>query len=451
LRASLIEPPPSRLKVGRGTAIFLHGRCEEREERVRALGVLAGEAGSSAEARTAGEEWWATVPFESISEPATVTLRLLAELSSGAEEALDLGRIDVEPGLTGESRGQPVPGGWPGDGAERVAICMCTHDPPLDLFERQISSIRDQSHRQWICLVSDDASSPDRFEGIRRILGDDRRFVLVPSEQRLGFYANFERALTLSPPEATHIALCDQDDRWYPDRLETLLGALGEKDTLAYSDMRIVTPAGELISDTYWKYRRNNWTDLGTLLIGNTITGAASIFRRSLLDYALPFPPRIGGAFHDHWLSLVALACGPVSYVDRPLHDYVQHPGVVIGFSSANADRGADGLRGLSLRGLRLAGRLIRPGGRRRYFADYCRIALLATVLDLRCGELMSPEKRAAVARVRGLDDSLRATAGLALRSLAPGNQTMGVDRSVLAGLAWSRLARGRSRGRGRR
>jgi hypothetical protein len=87
---------------------------------------------------------------------------------------------------------------------------------------------------------------------------------------------------------------------------------------------------------------------------------------------------------------------------------------------------------------------VIRPEGRRRYFADYCRIALLATVLDLRCGELMSAEKRAAVARVRGLDDSLRATAGLALRSLAPGNETMGVDRSVLAGLAWSRLARAR-------
>ena len=446
----MLEPPPSRLSVGRGTAIFLHGRCIDPGGRIGALSVEAEEVGEVIPPRRAGEEWWATVPIGAITGPATLNLRLRAELHAGGEVAAHLGLVELDPGLPGP-RVRPAHPPWPGGAEYRVAICMGTFNPPPELFARQVSSIRDQTHEQWVCVISDDGSSPESLEAISRILDGDHRFVLVPSKERLGFYGNFERALMLAPDDATHIALCDQDDRWHPEKLETLLASLGEAETLAYSDMRIVTPGGELLSESYWRHRRNNWTDLATLLIGNTITGAASLFRRSLLDYVLPFPPRVGDAYHDHWLALVALASGPVRYVDRPLHDYVQHPDAVIGFASANADRPAGSrLASLPMRARRLAGRLARPEGRRRYFDDYCRIAHAATVLELRCGGLMSAEKRAAVARVRELDDSLRPAARLALRSLGPGNETMGVDRSVVAALGWSRLARRRSAQRAR-
>ena len=44
------------------------------------------------------------------------------------------------------------------------------------------------------------------------------------------------------PPGARHVALADQDDRWHPDKLETLLGALGDA-RMVFSDMRL-TDAG---------------------------------------------------------------------------------------------------------------------------------------------------------------------------------------------------------------
>ena len=422
--------------------MFVHGCLDDRDQEIRTLRVLAGDRGARVEARRGDSEWWAIVPIGRIAEPRSLRFRLEAELRSGETTTTDVGVVGLEPELPLVA--EPVPDRWPGETENRVAICMGTHEPPPELFRQQIESIRAQTHREWICVISDDASRPESLEVMREIIAGDERFALRPSEGRLGFYSNFERALRLAPSSATHIALSDHDDRWRPDRLETLLSALGDRHTLAYSDMRIVSSSGEVISNTYWRYRRNNWTDLARLLIGNTITGGASLFQRSLLDRALPFPPRMGNAFHDHWLALVALASGSVAYVDRTLYDYVQHRGTVIGFSSANADR-AEGVRGVAALGVRLADRVIHPEGRRRYFEDYCRIALLASALELRCGDLMTAEKRDAAREIRSLDDSAGAAARLALHSLAPGNETMGVDRSVLAGLVWSRLARRRA------
>ena len=45
---------------------------------------------------------------------------------------------------------------------------------------------------------------------------------LYRHEAKLGFYGNFERALSLVPANAELIALADQDDEWYPEKLEVL-------------------------------------------------------------------------------------------------------------------------------------------------------------------------------------------------------------------------------------
>ena len=190
-----------------------------------------------------------------------------------------------------------------------MAICLATYNPPLELFRRQLESIRSQTHANWVCLISDDCSRPEQFAALQEIVGDDPRFVVSRSPRRLGFYLNFERALALAPREAQFVALCDQDDCWYPDKLQTLLESLRDGQ-LVYSDARIVDERGRLIAPTYWGVRRNNHRDLLSLLMANSVTGAASLFRRQVLDHALPFPPGQFAHFHDHWIALVALALG---------------------------------------------------------------------------------------------------------------------------------------------
>lgn len=225
----------------------------------------------------------------------------------------------------------------------RIAICMAVFNPDRRGFAEQVDSIIAQEREDWICIVSDDGSNDDGRAVIDEATAGDPRFFHVRNTRNLGFYGNFEAALARVPPDVEFVALSDQDDRWYPYKLEALANALVDGASLAYSDMRIVDDGGRVISASYWGYRRNSWTSLPLMLVANTVTGAACMMRRSLVDLLLPFPPRVGDAFHDHWIACAALATGRIEYVDRPLYDYVQHGGSIIGHCGFEKPRRASG------------------------------------------------------------------------------------------------------------
>jgi glycosyltransferase involved in cell wall biosynthesis len=319
--------------------------------------------------------------------------------------------------------------------APLVAICMATFEPDPRLLDRQIGSIREQTHANWLCLLSDDGSSAERLGHLRELTAGDERFTLSVGAERLGFYANFERALGMVPAEAEFVALADQDDHWYPNKLEALLAARGGAQ-LAYSDMRIVDEEGALVSETFWRGRRNNYTNLASLLLANTVTGAASLFRRDLLDLVLPFPEPVGDPFHDQWIAAMALATGEIAYVDRPLYDYVQHGGAARGHEVAMQSWEAGRL--LDRRDPKGSLRQIRAHADRSYATNLRRIALSAREIEARAGGRMEPDKARAVRRLASLDRSPMAAPWLALRSLrrlAGRNETMGIELSLLAAI----------------
>ncbi|MCX6385946.1 MAG: hypothetical protein NTV40_04810 [Solirubrobacterales bacterium] len=207
--------------------------------------------------------------------------------------------------------------------------------------------------------------------------------------------------------------MADQDDYWQPQKLETLVSQIGDA-TLVYSDARIVDESGAVIADTYWSARKNNHSDLISLLTANSVTGAAALLRRDLLDYVLPFPPGQFSHFHDHWIALVALALGDIAFVDGPLYDYTQHAGAVLGHEAAN--------RQTTMRS-RLGSLRRDPRGRVRqwrnmFFVDGCRLLQFATVIEMRCAGQMSPDNRRLLARCLTVDSSYFSLLNLGLRGV---------------------------------
>ena len=336
--------------------------------------------------------------------------------------------------------------------APLVAVCMATFNPDLRLFEQQVTSIREQTYERILCFVRDDGSEREVLEAIERICAPDGRFSVTSGGVRLGFYRNFERCLELVPGDAEFVAFSDQDDVWHADKLNTLLAALGSPGPLlSYSDMNIVSEDGRLLAPSYWTHRRNNYTDLGSLILANTVTGAASLFRRELLDDALPFPRVPGVAYHDHWIACVALALGEIVFVDQALHDYVQHGGNVVGRHEP-----LDELKGGLVNALR---RFVRHPRRRwrntiahasKYYEDdVVPRELFARTLEQRLGYRLSPPRAREVRRVARLSSSLESLGWLVARSaqdVRGRSETLGLENQLIKGIVWHRMRAARAR-----
>jgi glycosyltransferase involved in cell wall biosynthesis len=403
-------------------------------------------------AREAPVHWWTLLELDPATAPGRAVLELRTDDGVDVQKA-ELGTIATESSLPrhgADTRRLSEAMAAAGE-EDLIAICMATYEPRIDLFRSQVSSIKDQTHTGWICVISDDGSSPERLAEMEEAIGGDPRFVFLENEDRVGFYANFERALAAVPPQARFVALADQDDLWYPDKLEALVAALGDRD-LAYSDMRIVRDDGELMSDTYWSLRRNNYTDLASLLVGNTVTGAVTLFRADLLSRVLPFPPRRGKSYHDHWIALMAMTGRGISYVDRPLQDYVQHGEAAQGHEEANAGAGYLQLRmllGLAWQALgALLGRPTRKGWASRYFEMYLRTVMWAKVALMRSSSLDRRQERI-LRRVVNSDSSPASLFWLAGRSLRPiwgANEAFGRELLLLSSVAWMWSLKIRSR-----
>ncbi len=443
--------PPERLAVGRGTAFVLAGHCYDRAAPTRGLAVRVGDStqpverfclprddvyeslapGDPASAHAYRSGFVALLDVAPRAEATRLDLELILSLADGTERAVPVGAVDAEPGLAAPADAPaPEPPRLTGP---RIAICMATYEPPPELLRRQLDSIRSQTHGNWVCLISDDCSSDEAFAELLAQTEGDERFAVSRSPERLGFYRNFERALSMAPRSAEYVAFCDQDDSWNPDKLERLTNAIGTAQ-LVYSDARIVTPKGELVRPSYWTERRNNHSNYTSLLLANSVTGAASLFRRELLDDALPFPPRLARAFHDHWVAQVAMSLGEIAYLDEALYDYVQHGDAVIGHSQANR-------RPRSVR-THLMERLRNPTGGSRvvYYYDWHQLRLTAEVLRLRLWERMAPTKRRSLRRLLTADDRLASLAwllGRRTRRLWGHDETL--DRELFYGHALAR------------
>jgi glycosyltransferase involved in cell wall biosynthesis len=452
----LDRPLPARIYTGHGNAIFVAGGCGHRTREIGSVALRA--AGrrirapsppmprpdlTSLGARGAAG-FWGIVPIEPNARP-LLELELLIGLEGGEKRTVALGAIEVLPGKPTAPQDAPASAG----GAE-IAICMATYNPSAALLRAQLDSIRAQTRDDWICVISDDRSSDESFARLEAEIAGDPRFAVNRSPQRLGIYRNFERALSMAPADAELVAFADQDDIWADDKLERLSREISDAE-LIYSDSRIVDEQRRVLADTYWTRRANNSTNLASLAIANTVTGAASLFRRELVELALPFPEAPGELYHDHWLALVALTAGTIHYLDEPLYDYVQHGDAALGHAAANALEPGEVAHPGFATGIRR--RFERQlDWRELYFFQLVRIQVLANVLLLRC-EPSDPHKRRTLERLAGLDrPSSAGWLGLrSLRRLAGRNETLGLELGLVRAIAWRHLT-SRSGGRlGRR
>ncbi len=330
---SVLTAYPGRL-LRRALPVVLLDRATPPRPRRRATGGPArrppGGGGSCGTCRTSSGD---------VARCCVATLDALDHL---LVTGLSARQVQAPPGLPLLDRAiTALLAGRHGRGAPRVrtsagsgAIVLAAYRPDPELFAVQLRSIRDQTRGDFRCLVGADGGQEAVRALVDEIVGDDPRFEVVGWDDNLGFYLNFERLLRAVPDDVAWVALSDQDDRWYPDKLERLVPLLDDA-VLATGQARVVSwPGGDVVLER----TRRRVVPAADLVFENQVTGAMSVFRRELLETALPFPRlHTVTQLHDHWLALCAVAVGSYTVSDDVVQDYVQHGANLVGETAAHA------------------------------------------------------------------------------------------------------------------
>jgi glycosyltransferase involved in cell wall biosynthesis len=219
---------------------------------------------------------------------------------------------------------------------DKISVALCTYNGERFLG-RQLASMQQQTRLPDELVVCDDYSTDRTIE----ILNDFAASAAFPvriirNEQNLGFVANFERAIRLCQGDL--IALCDQDDIWYPTRLERSQQEFAERPEvgLVFSNADVINDRDELTGTRLWTNFGFNLERKQRLLAGDYtvlprnsfVTGATVMFRSRLRENCLPVG---SGWLHDEWIVAVAAAVADVRPIDSPLIRYRQHGAQQVG------------------------------------------------------------------------------------------------------------------------
>jgi glycosyltransferase involved in cell wall biosynthesis len=219
----------------------------------------------------------------------------------------------------------------------RLSIALCTYNGAKYLQE-QLDSIASQSRLPDELIICDDGSQDNTIAVIKNFAeGSSFPVRLYINETHLGAIKNFEKAIRICDGDV--IALSDQDDVWYPQKLEKIERAfLSSPDAGAvFSDADVASERLEPAGFTLWQSIRftekerklvRSGKALEVLLRYNIITGMTLAFRSSYKKYVLPIPPC---CMHDMWIALVIAMLGNIAMICEPLAKYRQHPYQQIG------------------------------------------------------------------------------------------------------------------------
>lgn len=229
-----------------------------------------------------------------------------------------------------------------------LSIAMTTFNGSAYLFG-QLDSLLNQTSPADEVVICDDCSQDDSALIVRRFIKehDLTGWRLYVNEERLGYRANFRKAVSLTSGDLT--ALCDQDDRWHADKLQTvraLFEANPDMRVLA-SDFNLIDRDGRPVRAEFPPgsagggmipfaiepdalVRLPSLQKDPLLLAGcNRALGCCMVMnravRQSYLDYVC------GGIPHDWEINLIAAAWDGLFFLNRPLIDYRLHGSNTIG------------------------------------------------------------------------------------------------------------------------
>jgi len=201
----------------------------------------------------------------------------------------------------------------------KISVAMATYNGAR-FIDEQLASLAAQTRLPDELVVSDDVSADETVAIVERFAATAPFAVRIErNPANLGFTGNFERALSLARGDIVFIS--DQDDIWYPDKIEAALAFLEahREYRAVVNDEDLADGAGRKLDATFLgNVRKLGYADL------YHVAGCCTALSKELLALLLPFPE---AGNYDGWMAEISDRLGLRGVLDRPLQLYRRHGG----------------------------------------------------------------------------------------------------------------------------
>lgn len=223
-----------------------------------------------------------------------------------------------------------------------ISILLATYNSGLYL-EEQLQSLYDQSFKDWMLKVSDDGSSDNTLEILKKFQGKYHNIEILPKcDVRLRAYKNFVRLL--QETDSDYYMFCDHDDVWLKNKIEISFSKIKEiereypdKPVVVHTDMFVVDEELQIIDKSFWRYSDlipdfTKFEDVVNCHCGN---GCTMLFNKQARNAALKYVDF--AKMHDILINLSVSANDGIIYpIKQPTVLYRQHRDNVIGAQKRN-------------------------------------------------------------------------------------------------------------------
>lgn len=186
--------------------------------------------------------------------------------------------------------------------SDKVAVLVATYNG-RPYIESQLISILGQTHNNFDILLRDDGSSDGTLDLVQKRFRDQVTIIIdgISTGSAAG---NFFRLISALPTVGyDYVAFADQDDIWFPDKLERALSMIESSQAAAYSSDLI---AFDNQSQTAWHLKKHSSQKRFDYLFQGASAGCTYLLsnealiciKRSMGDAILSLP---AGHSHD-WL-----------------------------------------------------------------------------------------------------------------------------------------------------
>lgn len=205
----------------------------------------------------------------------------------------------------------------------KISVALAAYKGEQYIAE-QLDSILKQLGENDEIIVSDDYPQGKTRDELLKF--QDRRIRYIEGKGE-GVVKNFENALNACTGDV--IFLCDQDDAWLPDKVESVMKEIQNGADLVLHDAAVADSALNITEPSYFAVHGSNASFFGNI-IRNSFVGCCMAFKKETLLASLPFPK--GLAMHDWWIALVAMKKKQkVVLLDKPLIKWRRHDSTVTG------------------------------------------------------------------------------------------------------------------------